>query len=206
MKNRIREIRKAYGISQIELAKYLGIAQNTLSYWEQGKYDADIASLQKIADYFQCSVDCILCRVEFLRRECACRTSEIKYNNRQCSYDLEAISNRIKALKKARKLSNEALANIAGIPKGTLSKILGSETKDPQISNIIKISQALGVTADYIIFGKEEPKYNDVCLEMFSCLNYQGQNKVLDYMRDLIESGNYSPALNVIERPKGGKI
>lgn len=54
-------------------------------------------------------------------------------------YDLEAMISRIKALKKASKLSNEALANLAGIPKGTLSKILGSETKDPQISNIIKI-------------------------------------------------------------------
>lgn len=108
-------------------------------------------------------------------------------------YDLEAMISRIKALKKASKLSNEALAKLAGIPKGTLSKILGSETKDPQISNIIKISQALGVTADYVIFGKEEPKYDDDCLKMFSSLNSEGQNKVLDYMRDLIKSGNYLP-------------
>ena len=112
-------------------------------------------------------------------------------------YDFEAMINRIKTIKKANKLSNESLAKLSGIPKGTLSKILGSETKDPQISNIIKIAQALGVTADYIIFGKEEPKYNDTCLKLFSMLNSDGQNKVLDYMHDLIKSNNYSSVSGV---------
>ncbi len=62
MKNRIRELRQSRGIKQSELAKYLGIAQNTLSYWEQGKYDVDNSSLQKIADFFKCTVDYVLCR------------------------------------------------------------------------------------------------------------------------------------------------
>lgn len=69
MKNRIRELRQAHGIKQADLAKHLGVAQNTLSYWEQGKYDVDNTSLQKIADYFHCSVDCVLCRAEIPRQE-----------------------------------------------------------------------------------------------------------------------------------------
>lgn len=52
MKNRIKELRQGHGVTQAALAKYLGVAQNTLSYWEQGKYDVDNASLQKIADFF----------------------------------------------------------------------------------------------------------------------------------------------------------
>lgn len=51
MKNRIKELRQGHGVTQAALAKYLGVAQNTLSYWEQGKYDVDNASLQKIADF-----------------------------------------------------------------------------------------------------------------------------------------------------------
>ncbi|MBE6904333.1 MAG: helix-turn-helix transcriptional regulator [Ruminococcaceae bacterium] len=107
-------------------------------------------------------------------------------------YNLEEMINRIKALKKEKKLSNEALSSLSGVPKGTLAKILGSETKDPQISNIIKISQALGVSADFIIFGKEELKNNNDFLNLFSLLNTNGQNKVIEYMRDLINSGNYT--------------
>ena len=68
-------------------------------------------------------------------------------------YALEEMTDRIKQIKKQKGLTNEKLAEISGIPLGTLSKILGSETKDPQISNIIKIAQALGVSSDYIILG-----------------------------------------------------
>lgn len=62
MRNRIRELRSNHKVTQAMLAKHLGIAQNTLSYWEQGTYDVDTESLQKIADYFGVSVDYILCR------------------------------------------------------------------------------------------------------------------------------------------------
>lgn len=60
MKNRIKEIRQKRGITQAELAKQIGVAQNTLSYWENGKYDVDNDSLKKIADYFQVSTDYLL--------------------------------------------------------------------------------------------------------------------------------------------------
>ena len=62
VKNRVRELRRAKGITQAELARVIGVAQNTLSYWEQGKYDIDTDSLQRIADYFDCSVDYLLVR------------------------------------------------------------------------------------------------------------------------------------------------
>lgn len=107
-------------------------------------------------------------------------------------YDPEEMKNRIKALKKEKHLSTEDLARTSGVSKGTLAKILGTETKDPQISNIIKIAHALGTSADYIIFGKEvQPIISDY-LSDFNSLNPIGQRKVLEYMKDLIQSGNYS--------------
>lgn len=60
--NRIKELRKVRGISQSALANLLGVAQNTLSYWENGKYDIDNKSLSAMADYFGVSIDHILCR------------------------------------------------------------------------------------------------------------------------------------------------
>ena len=70
-----------------------------------------------------------------------------------CVEDLRA---RIKELKKQKGMSNDDLAEKSEIPKSTLTKILGSKTKDPQISNIIKIAKALDTTADYLIFGNQE--------------------------------------------------
>lgn len=62
MENRIRELRQQREIKQTTLAKYLGIAPNTLSYWEQGRFDMDNASLVKIANFFDCSIDYLLYR------------------------------------------------------------------------------------------------------------------------------------------------
>lgn len=62
MKNRIKELRNERKVTQATLAKYLGVAQNTLSYWENETYDIDTGSLKKIADYFGVTTDYVLCR------------------------------------------------------------------------------------------------------------------------------------------------
>ena len=56
-------------------------------------------------------------------------------------------------LRSRQKMSIEALAVASNVPKGTLKKILGGETKDPQISSIVRIADALGTTANYLILG-----------------------------------------------------
>ena len=60
MKNRIRELRESQNLKQVELAKALGVRQNTLSTWETGRYEPDGEMLQKIAEYFHVSVDYVL--------------------------------------------------------------------------------------------------------------------------------------------------
>lgn len=61
---RIRELRVQDGLTQIELAKIIGVAQNTLSNWENGNREPDNATLAKIADYFHVSIDYILGRTD----------------------------------------------------------------------------------------------------------------------------------------------
>lgn len=58
--NRIKELRLSKGLKQSELANKLKIAQNTLSTWEIGKYEPDIAALNEIADIFSVSVDYLI--------------------------------------------------------------------------------------------------------------------------------------------------
>jgi transcriptional regulator with XRE-family HTH domain len=58
--NRIRELRKQMDLTQKELAKYLQIADSTLSYWEMGKYEPDNNALMKLSRFFQAPIDYIL--------------------------------------------------------------------------------------------------------------------------------------------------
>jgi len=59
--NRIRELRKQKKMTQKELAKHLQIADSTLSYWEQGRYEPDIEALKQLSNFFRVPIDYILC-------------------------------------------------------------------------------------------------------------------------------------------------
>ena len=63
-KIKIREIRRGKDITQKELSKYIGVAQNTLSQWELGNYEPPYHILLKLADYFNVSTDYLLGRDE----------------------------------------------------------------------------------------------------------------------------------------------
>jgi len=62
---RLKEIRKARGISQQKLALILHTNQNTISRYETGEREPGIAELIKIADYFNVSIDYLLERTDF---------------------------------------------------------------------------------------------------------------------------------------------
>ena len=62
--NRLKEVRKAKGFTQTEIATILGITQNAYCYWEKDKVKIDNQSLKKLADFYGVSVDYLLGRNE----------------------------------------------------------------------------------------------------------------------------------------------
>lgn len=67
---------------------------------------------------------------------------------------------RIKQIKSERKITNEKLSELTGIPLGTLSKIMAGISDSPKLSNMVLIADALGCTLDYIVSGTPENKNN----------------------------------------------
>lgn len=61
---RLKELRKAKGISQVKLAMELNTSQNTISRYETGEREPGINELIRIADYFNVSVDYLLERTD----------------------------------------------------------------------------------------------------------------------------------------------
>lgn len=51
-KNKLAQFRKKAGLTQKELAKELGVAQSSITYWENGERTPSAKSAQKIANYF----------------------------------------------------------------------------------------------------------------------------------------------------------
>lgn len=67
---------------------------------------------------------------------------------------------RIKKLKSERKITNERLSELTGIPLGTLSKILAGMSDSPKLVNIISICQVLGCSVNYLISGEPDNTNN----------------------------------------------
>ncbi len=118
-------------------------------------------------------------------------------------YDIDAMIERIKEVKNKKGLKNEDLSRISGVPIGTLAKILGSETKDPKISSIIKISKALGVSTDFIVFGEklEQNKAStsndvDALIALFYKLNSNGKKEAIKRINELTQINIYTDSEN----------
>ena len=61
---RLKELRVKRGISQLKLAMDTGLNQNSVSRYESGAREADYATLIRLADYFDVSIDYLLGRTD----------------------------------------------------------------------------------------------------------------------------------------------
>ena len=57
---RLKQLRKQRKISQLKLAMDLGMNQNSIGRYETGEREADYATLIRLADYFNVSIDYLL--------------------------------------------------------------------------------------------------------------------------------------------------
>lgn len=72
----------------------------------------------------------------------------------------ETYLERIKKLKSSRKITNDKLAEMTGIPLGTLAKLLAGISDSPKLANIVAISRALDCSLDWLITGVPENTHN----------------------------------------------
>ena len=64
MENRLYQLRKSKGISQITVQMDTGIDQSLLSKFEKGVRIPPTETLIKLADFYNVSIDYILCRTD----------------------------------------------------------------------------------------------------------------------------------------------
>ena len=61
---RIKELMKEEGLTQVALAERVGVKQNTISAWILKKKEPSIRSLWLLADYFSVDIDYLVGRTE----------------------------------------------------------------------------------------------------------------------------------------------
>jgi len=61
---RVRELRKEKGLSQIELAKNVGVGKSVISLWELNECEPTLSKLIALADFFNVTLDYLAGREE----------------------------------------------------------------------------------------------------------------------------------------------
>ena len=61
LSSQIRQLRTARNLSQVQLAKALGVTKQSVSNWENNNIQPSIDMLVKIARFFSVSTDYLLC-------------------------------------------------------------------------------------------------------------------------------------------------
>jgi len=61
---RLKQLRAEKDVTQKEVATFLGITDRAYQYYEYGKRDPNILVVQKLADFFDVSIDYLIGRVD----------------------------------------------------------------------------------------------------------------------------------------------
>lgn len=107
MDEKIMELRRKKGMSQEQLAEYLGVSRQSVSKWESGQTLPELPKLITISELFQVSVDYL---VKDYHEEEQKRESVSVYDNSRLEAKVDEIRNYYKGFEYTSR------TNIAGIP------------------------------------------------------------------------------------------
>ena len=151
---RIKFLREQKELSQLELAKILNISNSTLSQYEAGNRVPGDDIKNKIADYFNVSVDYLLGRTD----DPIPYTQALGRINR---VEMANFSDRLRQLRLENDLTQEQFGKIFGIVKFTVSLYEnGKSTPDDETKK--KIAEYFNVSLDYLMgFSDIRNPYKD---------------------------------------------
>jgi len=103
------------------------------------------------------------------------------------------IGNKIKELRLSNHLTMEEFGNRIGVGKSAVNKYEKGRVENIKRTTIEQICKAFNVTPEWLLgLDESEPSIPDEVARLMNMLNDEGQQKVFDYIADLVASGRYS--------------
>lgn len=146
-KSNLKKLREEKELSQAFIAKLLNIHEFVYGQYEREYAIIPIKHLNTICNYFNVSLDYIF---SF--------TNIRNYDNTKKEIDLKIVSNRLKEFRKENNLTQEKLAKILNVVKGTIGNY---ESARALIATpfLYEICKKYNISADYLLGKVDNPKY-----------------------------------------------
>lgn len=94
---KIKEFRIKKGINQKTLGEILNIGKGSISNWEVGRTEPSLECLIKLADYFQCTIDELLGREDYVTGDVVVQGTQLSADEQQLVELYRTLSIRDKA-------------------------------------------------------------------------------------------------------------
>lgn len=146
-RKRLKELRERNGMTQEQLGLYIGVTKQAFHHFETEYTIIPIKHLNDLCNYFNVSLDYIF---EF--------NSTSQYENAKSDIDLNIMKDRLKEFRKENKISQEKLAQLLNVCKGTIGNY---ETARSVIATpfLYTICKKYSISADYLLGKTDYPKY-----------------------------------------------
>ena len=140
---RISDLRTDNDLLQREIADILGVNRNTYPHWEAGLYEMPLEIIDKLANYYNVSVDYL--------------TGLSNYKGKAGRiYDAKISAKRIYTMRKSKKLSQEKMSEMMpGMSQMKLSRYENSVTAVP-LSKLYLIAKTFNISMDYLMGKTDE--------------------------------------------------
>ena len=144
---RLKELRESNNLDLQDLSTLLNFEKDTYGKYEREYIIIPIKHLNALCNYFDVSIDYIF---GF--------TNKTNYNNYQKEIDTKKVSKRLKEFRKDNNLTQEKLAKLLNVVKGTIGNY---ESARALIATpfLYTICKKYNISADYILGKVDEPKY-----------------------------------------------
>ncbi len=136
--NHLKEIRTSKNLIQEDVAKFLGISQETYSKYERKRFEIPINQLNKLSNEWKYSIDYLLGL-----------TNYNKYNNVFKSINRNITGQRLKDFRKHFNLTQVELAKFLNTTQSTISAYESGKTLI-LTSFAVQISNKFNVSVDYL--------------------------------------------------------
>ena len=146
-KDRLKRLREEKELTQAFLAELLNIHEFVYGQYEREYTIMPIRHLNTLSNYINVSVDYLF---SF--------SLEKNYGNIRSSIDLNIVALRLKEFRKENKLTQESLAQLLNVVKGTVGNY---ESGRALIATpfLYEICKKYKISADYLLGKIDEPKY-----------------------------------------------
>ena len=155
--NQMLKLRVNRNLRQKDIAKILDVKENTYAKWERNTNDLSLEKLNEIANYYQVNLDYLV------------GLSQKIHTSSYQSIDYNKLKQRLKLLRKKKRLSQEKLSKKIGFAQTTYSSF-ETGTRIPTAFKLFHIAQFYHVSYDYLVGRKEDPEIEEEKSPSYSLL------------------------------------